>query len=53
MGVVGWDIAITPNEPVVVEGNEFPGHDIYQLPPHRTNGIGVLPDFEKILGHKL
>ena len=53
MGVVGWDIAITPNEPVVVEGNEFPGHDIYQLPPHRTNGIGVLPDFEKALGHKL
>lgn len=53
IGVVGWDIAITPNEPVVVEGNEFPGHDIYQLPPHRTNGIGVLPDFEKILGHKL
>ena len=53
MGVVGWDIAITPTEPVVVEGNEFPGHDIYQLPPHRTNGIGVLPDFEKALGHKL
>ena len=33
----------------IVEGNSYPGHDIYQLPPHRTNGIGVLPRFEKYL----
>lgn len=47
---VGWDIAITDKGPVIIEGNEYPGHDIYQLPPHRTNNIGVLPKFEDTLG---
>ena len=47
---VGWDIAITPKGPTIIEGNEYPGHDIYQLPVHRTNNIGVLPKFEKSLG---
>lgn len=47
---VGWDIAITDKGPVIIEGNEYPGHDIYQLPPHRTNNIGVLPKFEEALG---
>ena len=47
---VGWDIAITDKGPVIIEGNEYPGHDIYQLPIHRTNNIGVLPKFEESLG---
>ncbi len=49
VGMVGWDIGLTPKGPVIVEGNEYPGHDIYQLPPHRDGNIGVLPDFEKVL----
>jgi len=49
LGIVGWDVAISEKGPVFIEGNYFPGHDIYQLPPHRQNGIGVLPVFEKIL----
>jgi len=47
---VGWDIAITDKGPTIIEGNEYPGHDIYQLPVHRTNNIGVLPKFEETLG---
>jgi len=49
VGMVGWDIAITKTGVDIVEGNDYPGHDIYQLPPHRTNGIGVLPRFERFL----
>lgn len=43
IGYIGWDICITPSGPILIEGNEYPGHDIYQLPPHRTNGIGMYP----------
>lgn len=47
---IGWDVALSVNGPCLIEGNDFPGHDIYQLPPHRKDGIGVLPQFEKVLG---
>ena len=46
---VGWDICVSDNGPMLIEGNEFPGHDIYQLPPHRKDNIGLLPVFEKAL----
>ena len=46
MGYVGWDVAFTPDGPVFVEGNEFPGHDIYQLPEHTPDKIGMMPKFD-------
>ena len=45
MGYIGWDVCFTPNGPIFVEGNEFPGHDIYQLPEHTPNKIGMMPKF--------
>lgn len=49
VGMVGWDISVSNKGPLFVEGNEFPGHDIYQLPPHRTDGIGMKPIFNQAL----
>ena len=45
MGYIGWDVCFTPDGPVFVEGNEFPGHDIYQLPEHTPDKLGMMPKF--------
>lgn len=49
MRYVGWDVSFTPNGPILVEGNEYPGHDIYQLPEHTPNHIGIWPKFSRAL----
>ncbi len=49
VGYVGWDVCIGVKKPFLIEGNEFPGHDIYQLPPHREGNIGLLPVFIKAM----
>ena len=50
MGYIGWDVAITENGPVFVEGNHFPGHDILQMPPHLPpDRTGFLPTFRKFI----
>lgn len=49
VGLVGWDIALAEKGPLIIEGNDFPGHDIYGLPPHRKETAGLLPKFEKIM----
>lgn len=48
MAYIGWDVAFTVNGPIFVEANEFPGHDIYQLPEHTPNKIGMMGKFNNI-----
>ena len=48
MAYIGWDVAFTDNGPIFVEANEFPGHDIYQLPEHTPNKIGMMEKFNNI-----
>lgn len=50
---VGWDVGMSENGPVLIEGNQFPGHDIYQVAEKiGENDIGVLPMFEEAMKNK-
>lgn len=40
VGYIGWDIAITPEGPVIIEGNTTPGYKYYQIPAHMENKRG-------------
>ena len=39
-GIIGWDIAVTPEGPVIVECSDNPDHGLYQL----AHGRGILND---------
>ena len=49
---VGWDVAITPDGPVLIEGNDYPGTDLCQLAPHYPEKQGLWPYYKKILNLK-
>lgn len=49
---VGWDIAITPTGPAIIEGNDFPGTDLCQLAPFYPEKCGLWPYYKKLLGIK-
>ena len=44
LGYTGWDVAITPDGPAMIEGNNWPDCDIYQMCHwlHDQKGMGYL-----------
>lgn len=46
---VGWDVAITPDGPAIIEGNEYPGTDLCQLAPHTPEKRGLWKPYYQAL----
>lgn len=46
MRYIGWDVGITPEGPVLVEGNNLPGYDMAQNHRFHDDGCGMRPVFD-------
>ena len=47
-GIIGWDIAITPGGPAIIEANDNPYHALWQLPEGRgIRNADFMPLFDK------
>ena len=49
IGYVGWDIAVTPDGAVLIEGNNDPGYTAYQLPLLTNTHHGTMALFKPFL----
>ena len=49
-GILGWDIALTPDGPVLIECNENTGHEFYQLAADRgVLNADFMPVFDRVI----
>ena len=49
MRFIGWDVYVSPNGVGIVEGNDYPGYDFWQLPEHTPDKIGLWPYYKSIV----
>jgi len=47
---IGWDVAITPTGPAIIEGNEYPGYGIIQFYKLKGSKTGHKKEIEDIIG---
>ena len=48
MVMIAWDVAITENGPVLIEGNENPDYDLLEM----IGSTGYWPQFKKVINNK-
>ena len=49
MRFIAWDVAITEQGPVFIEGNSFPSHAVPQFAAHYPDGIGIMREFREFI----
>ncbi|MBO5036507.1 MAG: hypothetical protein J6D42_05450 [Clostridia bacterium] len=49
MRYIAWDVAITPDGPVFIEGNSFPSHAVPQFSAFYPDGIGIMPRYREFI----
>ena len=45
---IGWDVAITPNGPLIIEGNNYAAYDFPQLPDRSQKKEGLLKQLKDL-----
>lgn len=46
---IGWDVFIGEDGPGIIEGNDYPGYDFWQLPEHTPDKIGLVPYYNSLI----
>ncbi|MDD7347116.1 MAG: sugar-transfer associated ATP-grasp domain-containing protein [Clostridiales bacterium] len=49
MRFIGWDVAITPKGPLIIEGNNYGAYEYMQLPGQRKGNTGIIPNVLKLV----
>ena len=49
MRFIGWDVYVSEKGPGIVEGNDYPGYDFWQLPEHTPDKIGLWPTYKSLV----